>query len=134
MIEEPDAVTRDVDYQHRVFFGGKPVPSISDPLEAPGYRNVAVMFGLGADDEATDKIVGVQVIPMLLGAVRDHPEWAALAWAAMAGEHGAELLRERLPQCLDDVAGAFRQYWRPAPSIADQLAALAESRRQRRTA
>lgn len=63
-----------VDYDVRadellIYFGGKPVPAISDPLDAPGIRSVSIMLGVGADDEATDEIVGVQVIPMLLGAV-----------------------------------------------------------------
>jgi hypothetical protein len=56
-----------------VYFGGKPVPTISSPLNALGFRGAAVMLGVGADDKSTDEIVGVQVIPMLLGAVQEQP-------------------------------------------------------------
>ncbi|MGH2617236.1 MAG: hypothetical protein ACRDJC_18540 [Thermomicrobiales bacterium] len=107
-----------------VYFGGKPVPKVSDPLNAPGFRNVAIMIGLGPDDEETGKIVGVHVIPMLLGAVQDKPAWAVLTWAAMAGDYGIELLLERLPGFLDEVHGAFDRYWTPAPPIEEQLARL----------
>jgi hypothetical protein len=107
-----------------VFFGGKPVPAISSPLNAPGFRGAAVMFGVGADDEASDEIVGVQVIPMLLGAVQEQPAWAVLAWAAMAGDFGTELLRERLPGFLADVNDAFTRYWTPPPSMEEQMAGL----------
>jgi len=123
-----------VDYDVRadeflVFFGGKSVPSMSDPLDAPGFAHVAVMFGLGADNESTDEIVGVQVIPMLLGAVQERPEWAVLAWAALAGEYGAELLKERLPGFLEDVADAVRRFWTPAPTMEAQLASLGSASR-----
>ncbi|MBA3450558.1 MAG: hypothetical protein H0T18_05035 [Chloroflexia bacterium] len=105
-----------------VYFCGKPVPKVSDPLDAPGFGHVAIMIGLGADDKETDEIVGVQVIPMLLGAVQDQPAWAILAWAAMAGDFGAELLKERLPGFLDQVNDAFTRYWTPPPPIEQQLA------------
>jgi hypothetical protein len=107
-----------------VYFGGKPVPKVSDPLDAPGYDDVAIMLGVGADDEETGEIVGVQVIPMLLGAVQEQPAWAVLAWAAMAGDFGTELLKERLPGFLTEVHQAFSQYWTPAPSVAEQMAGL----------
>jgi hypothetical protein len=114
-----------------VYFGGKPVPATSDPLDAPGFEDVAVMFGLGLDDETTDEIVGIQVIPMLLGAVQDQPSWAVLVWAAMAGDFGTELLKERLPGFLAQVRQAFAQHWRPPPSMEEQLAELARTKRQR---
>ena len=107
-----------------VYFGGKSVPAISSPLNAPGFWDTAIMLAVGADDKATDEIVGVQVIPMLLGAVQEQPAWAVLAWAAMAGDFGTELLKERLPDFLTEVQQAFSQYWTPAPSIAEQLAEL----------
>jgi hypothetical protein len=107
-----------------VYFGGKPVPAMSDPLDGPGFEDVAIMVGLGENGESTDAIVGVQVIPMLLGAVQDQPHWAALVWAAMAGDYGTELLKERLPSFLDEVARAFREYWTPAPPIEEQLAEI----------
>ena len=92
-----------------VYFGGKPVPAISSPLNTHGFQDLAIMFGVGPDDEATDEIVGVQVIPMLLGGVQDQPSWAVVVWAVMAGEYGAELLKERLPVFLDEVRQAFEQ-------------------------
>jgi hypothetical protein len=112
-----------------VYFGGMPVPAVSDPLNAPGYSGVAIMVGIGEDRESTEEIVGVQVIPMLLGAVPDQPHWAALAWAAMAGDYGTELLQERLPTFLDEVARAYRDHWTPAPPIEEQLAAIASRRK-----
>jgi len=112
-----------------VYFEGKPTRAISSPLDAPGFEDVAVMFGLNADGEATDEIVGVQVIPMLLGAVQERPEWAVLAWAALAGEYGVELLQERLPGFLEDVADAVSRYWTPAPTMEAQLASLGSASR-----
>lgn len=114
-----------------VYFHGKPVPAISSPLNAPGFSGTAVMFARGADDIRTNEIVGVQVIPMLLGAVPEQPQWAVLVWAAMAGDYGRELLQERLPPFLDDVREAFDRYWKPAPPIAEQLAHLRSAARQR---
>jgi len=124
---DPEIVWVDYDVpadEFLVYFGGKPVPAISSQLNAPGFRDTAVMFALGADDEATDDIVGVQVIPMLVGAVQERPAWAVLAWAAMAGDFGGELLKERLPGFLAEVGDAFTRYWTPAPSIEEQMAEL----------
>jgi len=112
-----------------VYFGGKPVPKVSDPLDAPGFEDVAIMLSVGADDEETDEIVGVHVIPMLLGAVQEQPAWAVLAWAAMAGDFGTELLQERLPGFLAEVHRAFSQYWTPAPSLEEQMAGLARAKK-----
>jgi hypothetical protein len=118
-----------------VYFGGKPVPAVSSPLvDAPGFEDVAVMFGIGSDDEETDEIVGVQVIPMMAGAVLERPEWSVLTWAAMAGEYGAELLRERLPIFLNEVADAYQRYWTPAPPIEEQLAQISHAAKKRRSA
>lgn len=114
-----------------VYFGGRPVSAISDPLNAPSFSHVAIMIGLGEDDLETGEIVGVQVIPMLLGAVQDQPSWAVLAWAAMAGDFGTELLHERLPGFLADIHDAFDRYWTPAPPIAEQLAAIKRASRQK---
>lgn len=118
-----------------VYFGGKPVPAISSPLvDAPGFEDVAIRFALGAVHERTDEIVGVQVIPMMLGAVPAQPEWAILTWAAMAGDYGTELLKERLPIFLEEVGEAFNQYWKPAPPIEEQLAQIAEAAQKRKSA
>jgi hypothetical protein len=111
-----------------VHFRGKSVPAVSDPFDAPGFPHVAVMFGIGPDDEDTDEIVGVHVIPMMLGTIQQRPDWAVLVWAAMAGEYGTELLKERLPIFLDEVREAFEKYWKPAPPIEEQLAALERRR------
>jgi hypothetical protein len=110
-----------------VYFGGKPVPAISSPLNAPGLRGAAVMFGLAENDKSTGEIVGVQVIPMLLGAVPEQPHWAVLVWGAMAGDYGDALLRERLPGFLDEVQNAFRQHWTPAPPMEEQLARMGQT-------
>jgi hypothetical protein len=131
--EPVDPAVAWVDYDVRadeflVYFGGKPVPAISDPLNGPEFGDVAIMIGIGPDDEETDEIVGVQVIPMLLGAVPEQPQWAVLVWAAMSGEYGTELLKERLPIFLDEVREAFEKYWKPAPPIEEQLAALERRR------
>ena len=82
------------------------------------------MLGVDANDEETGEIVGVHVIPMLLGAVQAQPAWAVLAWAAMAGDFGTELLKERLPGFLTEVQQAFSQYWTPPPSLKEQMAEL----------
>ena len=129
-----DPATAHVDYdvpadEFLVYFGGKPVPAVSDPLVAPGFEDVAIMFGVGADDEETDEIVGVQVIPMLLGAVQEQPAWAVLAWAAMAGDFGTEQLQERLPGFLAEVHQAFSQHWTPPPSLEEQMADLVRAKK-----
>jgi hypothetical protein len=108
-----------------VYFGGKPVPKVSDLLDAPGFRGVSIMLGVDVNNEETGEIVGVHVIPMLLGAVQEQPAWAVLAWAAMAGDFGTELLKERLPGFLTEVQQTFSQYWTPAPSVEEQMAGLA---------
>jgi hypothetical protein len=134
---DPEAVRVSYDVpadEFLVHFRGKSVPAVSDPFDAPGFPHVAVMFGLGPDDEETGEIVGVHVIPMMLGTIPERPEWAALVWAAMAGEYGAELLKEQLPIFLDQVAEAFRAYWKPAPPIEEQLARIARDAEKRRTA
>lgn len=117
-----------------VYFGGQPVSAISDPLNAPGFRNTAIMIGLDDHHHETAEIVGVQVIPMLVGAVQDQPEWAILAWAAMAGDFGDELLRERLPAFLDAVHDAFDRYWTPPPPMEEQMATIERARKAREAA
>jgi hypothetical protein len=117
-VEPVDPAVARVDYDVRadeflVYFDGKPVPKLSDPLIAPGFRAVSIMFGADDDDELTGEIVGVHIIPMLLGAVQDHPRWAVLAWAALAGDDDMGLLRERLPGFLQEIEAAFRQFGTP---------------------
>lgn len=118
-----------------VYFGGSPVPAISSSLDdAPGFEDTAIMIGLDADHEETGEIVGVQVIPMLVGAVQDQPSWAILTWAAMAGDFGDEMLRERLPAFLDAVHDAFDRYWTPPPPMEEQMAAIERARQEREAA
>lgn len=117
-----------------IYFGGKPIGAVFDPLDAPGFEDVAIAIGLDAKGRDTGEIVGVQVIPMLLGAVVDQPSWAALAWAAMVDYHGTDLLHERLPGFLDEVREAFERYWTPAPPIEEQLAAIERARQAREAA
>lgn len=117
-----------------VYFGGMPVPAVSSALRAPGFDYVSIMFALGPDRERTDEIVGVHVTAMMVGAVPAHPQWAVLTWAAMAGDYGSELLRERLPIFLDEVAEAYRKYWKPAPPIEEQLAQIARDAQKRKSA
>ena len=136
---EPIDPTRvDVDYdvpadELTLFFGGRPVPSVCDPFEAPGFEDVAIMVGENEDDSSTREVVGIQVIPLLLGAVRDRPEWAALAWAVMAGDLGQETLRTELPGFIAEVAEAFERYWTPPP-IEEQVVRLARADDGERTA
>jgi hypothetical protein len=117
-----------------VYFGGRTVPKVSSALRAPGFDDVNVMFALGPDRERTDEIVGVHVTAMMVGAVPEHPQWAVLTWAAMAGDYGTELLRERLPIFLNEVAEAYRRYWQPAPPIEEQLAQIALEAQKRKSA
>jgi hypothetical protein len=117
-----------------VYFGGKPVSAVSSLLKAPGFDDVNVMFALGADRKRTDEIVGIHVIPMMVGAVPEHPQWSVLTWAALAGDYGTELLRERLPIFLDEVAEAYNRYWKPAPPIEEQLAQIAQAAQARKSA
>ena len=118
-----------------VYFGGRPVAAISSTLDdAPGFEDTAIMIGLDGDHRETGEIVGVQVIPMLVGAVQDQPEWAVLAWAAMTGDFGEELLRERLPAFLDAVHDAFDRCWTPPPPMEEQMAAIERARQERAAA
>ena len=74
------------------------------------------------------EVVGIHVIPLLMGAAQDRPAWSRIAWAVMAEELGRETLREELPGFIAEVAEAFERYWRPAPPIEEQFAALERTR------
>lgn len=117
-----------------VYFGGQPVPAITYPFEAPGFEAIAVMIGLGPDRKETGEVVGIHVIPMMLEAIPARPEWSILTWAVLAGEYGTELVQERLPLFIDEVAEAFEKYWKPAPPIEEQLAAIRRASRERKSA
>ena len=131
---DPDVAWVDYDIpadEFLVYFGGKPVPKVCDPLDGPGFQDVAIMLGVGPDGDETGEIVGVQVIPMLIGAVPEQPHWAILTWAAMAGDFGTELIKERLPGFLAEVEAAFHQYWTPTPPIEEQMAEIERARQRR---
>ena len=124
-----DPARVDVDYyppadEPTVYFPDRPRGGVCDSISVPGFDDVAVIH-----DHGSGEVVGVQVIPLLLGAVKDQPEWAALAWAALAGDLGAELLGERLPGFLAEVADAFGRYWTPPPPMDEQLARLTRAER-----
>lgn len=74
----PDPAAARVSYDEpadelTIFFGGKPVPAVSDPLDAPeGDAYLLVEEGTGA-------VVGLHVIPLVAGAVPAFPAWRRLA-------------------------------------------------------
>jgi hypothetical protein len=138
-IETIDSKVVWVDYdivadEFLVYFDGQPVPAITYPFEAPGFEATAVMIGLDSDRKETGEIVGIHVIPMMLEAVPARPEWSVLTWAVLAGEYGTELVQERLPKFIDEVAEAFETYWKPAPPIEEQLATMRRASRGRKSA
>lgn len=119
---DPGAV--DLDYEPFVdeltlFFGGPPVPSYSDLIQAPEGDDVMVMVGIDEADESTGEVVGIHVYPLAAGALVDHPEWRALAAPSPSTEAVAAFIA--------DVADLFERYWRPAPPIEEQLARLARA-------
>ena len=96
-----------------VYFGDGPAPSYSAPLDVPGFEDVAVMVDLRQDESSTGEVVGIHVMPLLAGAVRDHPGWAALAWVALAGEFGEaeeELRARAVAGLVAEVADAFAHH------------------------
>ena len=114
-----------------LFFGGKPVPSYCDPFHVDGYEDVAIMVDLGPDDSSSGEIVGIQVIPLLVGAVQKHPEWAILAWGSLTGfTWEEEMLRAAIADFIAEVADLFERYWTPPPPIEEQVAHLARSGQQ----
>ena len=117
-----------------VFFGGMPIPAISHHVEAPGFDHLMVMIGLDQDRRETGEVVGIHIEPMMHGAILARPEWSVLIWAILAGEYGTELVKERLPRFIDEVADAFEKYWKPAPPIEEQLATMRQAIRERKSA
>lgn len=127
-VESLDAARFDVHYdltadELTLYFGGRPVPAYSSFIDAPDGTDVAVFVGLGPDGRSTEEVVGIHVYPLLVGAVQWRPEWARLAWGALAreegeeGDEGEEMLHEALPGFVADVADLFARYWKPAPPI-----------------
>jgi hypothetical protein len=128
--EPIDPAGVDLDYngpadELTLFFGGRPVPSYCDPFDVEGFEDVAIMVGMDGDDASPGEVVGIQVIPLLLGAVRDHPRWATLAWGALSGfGWDAEPLRAEIARFVDEIAELHERHWAPAPPIEEQLARL----------
>lgn len=92
-----------------LFFAGRPLPAFSDPIDAL-EGDVAIMIGMNEDESSTGEIVGIQVMPLLVGAVHAHPGWATLAWGALAGYEDDETVRAAVAAFLTDVAGLYAQY------------------------
>lgn len=114
--------------------GGQPVPAITYPFDTPGFEATGVMIERDQDGAETGEIVGIHVIPMMMEAVPARPEWSVLTWAVLAGEYGIELVQERLPLFIDKVHEAFEKYWKPAPPIEEQLAAMRQASHERKSA
>lgn len=113
-----------------VYFAGKPVPSFSDPFHVDGFEDVAILIDLQSDDSSTNEVVGIQVMPLLVGAVQKHPEWAVLAWGALTGfRYEEEMLRTALAAFVAEVRDLFERHWTPPPPIEEQLARLPRSER-----
>lgn len=113
-----------------VYFGGRPVASFVDSINAPEGSDVGVLVGLDSAGNETGAVVGIHVYPLLVGAVADHPRWARIAWAALAGwEHDGGMLREELPGFVAEVRELFDRHGTPAPPMEAQVAALAARQR-----
>lgn len=125
---EIDPSRVDIDYyppadEVTLYFGGRPVSAVSDFLAAPGFEDVALLV-----DEGTREIVGLHVMPLLVGAVREHPDWAILAWGPLAQEFGEEALRVALPGFFGTVREAFERSWTPPPPLQASLTRSAGAR------
>ncbi len=112
---EPIDVAR-VDFQYNppadeltLFFDGRPLPSYCDPIDAP-EGDVAIMVGMNEDESSTGEIVGVQVLPLLVGAVNSYPGWATLARGSLAGYEEDETVRAAVAAFLVDVAALYERY------------------------
>ena len=95
-----------------------------DPIDSPSIESAAIVV----NDETGD-VVGIQVIPLLVGAVQDRPAWAVLAWGALIGfRYEEETLRGAIAAFISEVAELFERYWTPPP-IEEQLVRLARAER-----
>lgn len=113
-----------------VYFAAKPVPAYSDPFDVEGFEDVALRIDLQPDETSTNEVVGIQVIPFLVGAVPKHPAWAVLAWGALTEfRYEEEMLRDALAAFVAEVRDLFEQHWTPPPPIAEQLARLPHAAR-----
>lgn len=113
-----------------LYFGGKPISSTVDPISSPGNDYAAVMIGLNDDESSTEHVVGIQVMPLLVGAVQRHPDWAVLAWGALTGfRWEEEMMRAAVGAFIAEVAELFDRYWTPAPPWEEQVADLPRAAR-----
>lgn len=130
-----DPARVDVDYdppsdELTLYFGGKPVPSVVDPIDSPGRDYVAVMIGLNDDESSPNEIVGIQVMPLLVGAVQQHPDWAVLAWGSLTGfRWEEEMMRAAVAAFIAEVADLFARHWTPPSPIEEQMARLGRTER-----
>ncbi len=92
-----------------LFFAGRPLPSYCDPIDAL-EGDVAIMVGMNEDGSSTGEIVGIQVLPLLVGAVKAYPDWATLAWGSLAGYEDDETVRAAIAAFLADVAALYAQH------------------------
>jgi hypothetical protein len=87
-----------------LYFGGRPVPSFTDQIDAPdGDVHLLV-------NEETGDVVGIHVYPFLAGAVQWRPAWARVVWAVLAGEYGTIELLQELPGFIAEVADLAARY------------------------
>jgi len=108
-----------------VYFGGRPVPKYVSPIGAPAGDYAAVLVGMDENDDPSAEIVGLHVMPLLVGAVQKHPKWAILAWGALTDfRYEEEMLRSALADFVAEVRDIFDRYWTPPPPIEEQLARL----------
>ena len=106
-----------------LYFAGRPRGGVCDPINEPGGGDVAIIV-----DEEANEIVGIQVIPFLVGAVQKHPKWAVLAWGSLTGfTWEEEMLRAAIADFIAEVADLFERYWTPPPPIEEQVAHLARA-------
>ncbi len=103
-----------------LYFAGRPHGGVCDPINEPGGGDIAIIV-----DEESNEIVGIQVIPFLVGAVQKHPQWAILAWGALTDfRYEEEMLRAALGAFVAEVRELFDRHWTPPPPIEEQLARL----------
>lgn len=100
-----------------LYFSPRPVPAISDGIEAPEGGDTAILVGEGAD---AGKVVGIHVFPLLAGPAQHRPAWRRLAEPDPPAELVARFVAE--------VRDLFERHWAPAPPIAEQLAAIRRGR------
>lgn len=108
-----------------LYFPGRRHGGVCDPINEPGGGDVAIVV-----DDDTNEIVGIQVIPLLVGAVQQHPRWAILAWGSLTEfRYEDHTFRSEVAAFVAEVADLFARYWTPAPPWEEQLANLPRAAR-----